>query len=194
MAGTTNAGFIFLIYFNCHFRSIYSNDMNAFQKGWYLIYTKPRHEKKVNTYLSEQGITSFLPLKKRVREQNGRKKIVEEPLFPSYVFIYLNDVVNYYTGIDAGGSLYYVKEGKKIACVSDSVINNIRIVSSQDDDVEISNVRFRPGQKTIISEGALTGLSCEIVEVNSKQKLLVRIDLLQRNILLTMSERSLVAI
>ncbi len=173
-------------------RSIYFSIMNKFQKGWYLIYTRPRHEKKVHTFLTGKSITTFLPLKKKVRIRNNRKKVVDEPLFSSYIFVFLNGIEEYYMGADAEGSLYYVREGREIARVSESVIDNIKIVSKHSDDIEISNMRFQPGQRTMITEGALTGLICEVVEVDNKKKLLVRVDLLQRNILLTISEKSLV--
>jgi transcription antitermination factor NusG len=166
--------------------------MSAFQKGWYLIYTKPRHEKKVHKYLSEKGITSFLPMKKKVQVFNNRKRVIDFPLFPSYIFIYLNDIVEYYTGADMGGVLYYVKDGREVARVSETVIDNVKIVTEHADNIEVSDIGFQAGQRTVIREGALAGLSCEIIEVNCRQKLLVRIDLLKRNLLLTLSEKSLV--
>src|SRR5882757_9494489 len=147
--------------------------MNNFHSGWYLIYTKPRHEKKVHTRLNEMQIDSFLPLTKKLRTWHDRKKYIDEPLFPSYVFIYLNSLQNYYEGIDAEGSLYYVRSGKEIARVQDSVVNNIKLVTSQVKDLEVSDSYFQPGQRLVISQGALTGLSCEVIESNSKQKLLV---------------------
>jgi transcriptional antiterminator RfaH len=168
--------------------------MNTFNTGWYLIYTKPRHEKKVHTRLTELKINSYLPLTKKLRTWHDRKKYVDEPLFPSYIFIYLNDMQTYYEGMDTEGSLYYVRYGKEIARVQDSVVNNIKLVSGQAKDPEVSDALFQPGRQLVISKGALTGLSCEVVEYNSKQKLLVRVDLLQRNILLTLPEEHLMAI
>jgi transcriptional antiterminator RfaH len=168
--------------------------MNTFLAGWYLIYTKPRHEKKVYTRLTEMNISSFLPLTKKLRTWHDRKKYVDEPLFPSYVFIYLNDLQNYYEGIDAEGSLYYVKIGKEIARVNETVIENIKLVTEHVRDFEVSNDRFQSGQKLVIRQGALTGLSCEVVQLNYKKKLLVRVDLLQRNILLTLPAEHLMAI
>jgi transcriptional antiterminator RfaH len=162
--------------------------MNSFNAGWYLIYTKPRHEKKVHMRLIERSIESFLPTRKILRSWHDRKRYVDEPLFPSYIFIYLKDMQNYYEGIDAEGSLYYVRNGKKIAQVDDSVVNNIKLVSNQGKDIEVSDDRFQPGRKLVISKGALTGLSCEVVQFNSHRKLLVRVDLLNRNLLLTLQE------
>lgn len=168
--------------------------MNNFHAGWYLIYTKPRHEKKVHAELMEININSFLPLTKKLHTWHDRKKYIDEPLFPSYVFVYLNDIQNYYTGMLAEGALYYVRYGKEIARVQDAVVNNIRLVAGQATDLEISDTRFQPGRKMVICQGALTGLSCELIEVGSKQMLLVRVDLLQRNILLTLPAEHLAVV
>ena len=168
--------------------------MSIFQSGWYVIYTKPRHEKKVHSCLAEKNLNSFLPTKKVLRIWHDRKKYVDEPLFPSYIFIYLNDLNNYYEGINADGSLYYVKTGKEIARINESVVNNIRLVTDGAEEVEVSDKRFQPGEQLYISKGPLTGLSCEVVKSDNKNKLLVRIDLLQRNILLTLPVEQVIAI
>src|SRR5688572_29524649 len=162
------------------------NSSNKFRVGWYLIYTKPRHEKKVHARLTELKVNSFLPIRKTLRNWHDRRKYIDEPLFPSYVFIYLNDVQNYYNGMEVESALYYVKIGKEMARVSDTVVNNIRIATQQEKDIEVSDTFFQPGHKVVISQGALTGLTCEVVENDNKQKLLVRVELLQRNILLSL--------
>lgn len=161
--------------------------MNTFNAGWYLIYTKPRHERKLSANLTEQKIHSFLPITRKVKNYRDRKKYIETPLFPSYIFIYLSSMQHYYAGMESGGFLYYVKTGKGIARVSDDVVNNIRLATTFAKDLEVTNNHFQPGQQLIISQGALAGLSCEVVKMNDKEKLLVRVGLLQRNILLTLS-------
>jgi transcriptional antiterminator RfaH len=168
--------------------------MKVFNAGWYLIYTKPRHEKKVHAYLSERQINSFLPTAKKMRMWHDRKKIIDEPLFPSYLFIYLNEMQHYYDGLDAEGALYYVRTGKEIARVQDTVIDSIRVAIGSAKEIEVSDQRFLPGRRLVIGKGALTGLSCEVVQYNGREKLLVRVDLLQRNILVTVPEDNLVAI
>jgi transcriptional antiterminator RfaH len=167
--------------------------VKTFHVGWYLIYTKPRHEKKVHSYLTERSINSFLPVRKRLRTVNDRRRYVDEPLFPSYLFIYLNDLQNYYDGMDANGTLYYVKAGREMARVNESIINNIRLLADHGGDLEVSVDRFQPGQQLVISEGPLTGLSCEVVRLNGRNKILVRVQLLQRSLLMTLPSEKLVA-
>ena len=56
------------------------------QPHWFACYTRARAEKRVETSLRERGFDSYLPLIAQVRQWKDRKKIVEFPLFPSYVF------------------------------------------------------------------------------------------------------------
>ncbi len=60
-------------------------------KYWYAIYTKPRWEKKVNMVLERKGVEVWCPLQKVRKQWSDRKKIVEEPLFKSYVFVRINN-------------------------------------------------------------------------------------------------------
>ena len=165
--------------------------MNKFNQCWYLIYTRQHHEKKVHKRFEELNIVSYLPLKKQLRTYSDRKKVVDDALFPSYIFIYLNNMSNYYSGMDTDGALYYVRSGKEIARVSESVINNIKLVMEKNGAPEVSEKGFQPGQRVVISSGALAGLTCEIVQCDNKQKLLVRVDLLQRNLLISIPEECL---
>ena len=61
------------------------------EKNWYVLYTKPRHEKKVAERLSEAGYTTYCPLYKVKRQWSDRTKVVEEPLFRSYIFVHIED-------------------------------------------------------------------------------------------------------
>jgi transcription antitermination factor NusG len=160
--------------------------MKDFNEGWYLIYTKPRHEKRVHSRLSELNISSFLPVVKKLRIWHDRKRYIDEPLFPSYVFIYLNNIQAYYSGIDMDGSLYYVRAGKNIARVNDKIVNNIRIVVEKGGDIDVLTEDFQPGNEFLINQGPLTGLSCELVQLRGGRKALVRVQLLQRNLLVTL--------
>ena len=55
--------------------------------SWYALYTRARHEKRVDALLRERGFEAYLPLVPRLRQWHDRKKVVEFPMFPSYVFV-----------------------------------------------------------------------------------------------------------
>ena len=164
--------------------------MNNFTPAWHVVYTRPNHEKKIANELSELEIEAFLPTVKTIRKWHDRKKYLEMPLFPSYVFIHLKNEQCYYSSLTTD-ILYYVKSGKKIATIPDTVIKNIQLVVNSGKEIEVSAEYLKPGKNLLIKDGPFTGCFCEVIEYKGKQKILVRIDLLQRGILLNLNVESL---
>lgn len=61
------------------------------QKNWYLVYTKPKCEKKVAGLLTKRKIENFCPQNRTHVNQTRRSKLVDQPLFSSYVFVYIEE-------------------------------------------------------------------------------------------------------
>jgi len=59
------------------------------QKNWYAVYTRPHCEKRVASFLTKRKIENFCPLNYRKIKSFRRSKILQEPLFRSYVFVYI---------------------------------------------------------------------------------------------------------
>ena len=55
--------------------------------AWYAVYTRARHEKVVAEELWLRQIESFLPLQERLSTWKDRRKLVQFPLFPGYLFV-----------------------------------------------------------------------------------------------------------
>ncbi|MDB5193827.1 MAG: transcriptional activator RfaH [Segetibacter sp.] len=60
-------------------------------KKWYAVYTKPRWEKKINMLLLKKDVEVWCPLQRVTKQWSDRKKVIEEPLFKSYVFVRIAD-------------------------------------------------------------------------------------------------------
>jgi transcription antitermination factor NusG len=58
---------------------------------WYVLYTKPRQEKKVADSLNAIGIEAYCPLVTVVKQWSDRKKKVQIPLINSYVFVNIDE-------------------------------------------------------------------------------------------------------
>ena len=61
------------------------------EKNWYVLYTKPRHEKKVAERLADAGYATYCPLHKVKCQWSDRAKVMEEPLFRGYIFVHIED-------------------------------------------------------------------------------------------------------
>jgi transcription antitermination factor NusG len=63
--------------------------VNSFQQRWYAAQTRANHEKRVAEQLGLRAVEHFLPLYESVRKWADRRKRLEVPLFPGYIFVRL---------------------------------------------------------------------------------------------------------
>ena len=56
-------------------------------KKWFVVHTKARFEKRVTDVVTRKKIENYCPINKVLRPWSDRKKLVNEPLFPYFVFI-----------------------------------------------------------------------------------------------------------
>ena len=161
---------------------------NAFTKGWYVLYVRSRHEKKVHELLLESSLESFLPLIKKERKWSDRKKIIHEPLFPSYVFVYLRNSMDLYRALSVNGACAYIRFGNEYAKVSSEEIKKVKLLIGADGlvDFELNSALPKVGDALEITDGPLSGLNCEVMRVNNENKIVVRIDSIRQNIIATL--------
>jgi transcriptional antiterminator NusG len=57
-----------------------------FERKWFALYVKSRSDFVTERELNSKGIDTFLPKVKRPRQWKDRRKLVEFPLFPGYLF------------------------------------------------------------------------------------------------------------
>lgn len=160
--------------------------MNNSKRGkWYVMYVKSRHEKKVNQLLQENEINSFLPIVKTVKQWSDRKKTTLKPLFPSYVFVNINSPFEFQKALSVDGACAYIRFGKEYASATEKEINQIKLLVEDNDisDIEIDSKIPKVGDIKQISYGPLDGLECKVLKVGNKNKIIVRINSLQQNII-----------
>ena len=109
---------------------------------WYVVYTKPKWEKRATDQLTQFGVNCYCPLIKKVQQRSDRKIKVEVPLFDHYIFVQLaekdrNKVFH------SPGVLRYLFWLGKHAIVKDQEIDTIKEwLKSSDTAQEISVMNF----------------------------------------------------
>ena len=135
---------------------------------WFVIYTKSRNEKKVAELLQKNGVEVFCPLVKLKKNWSDRSKIVETPLFNSYVFVNLSEKDRNVV-FNVPGVIRYLFWLKKPAIARDSEIESLKNVLHETmDSFTIEN--YQIGDTVKISEGVFKGLD-GVIEKQSKNKL-----------------------
>jgi transcription antitermination factor NusG len=134
---------------------------------WYAIYTRPRWEKKVNNLLLQKGVESYCPLNKVRRKWSDRIKIVEEPLFKSYVFVKVADDKRTDVRMVTGVVNFVYWEGKP-AIIREREIQAIKMFLNEYENVELVKMDFKPNERVRIVSGPMMDLEGKIIEVKNK--------------------------
>lgn len=157
------------------------------QPHWYVIYTKPRSEKKVFQQLIKEDIESFLPLIKTLKQWSDRKKWVEEPLFKSYIFVYI-DIADYIRVLNIGGVVRIITFDGKAVPVPHQQIHAIREYIASPELTNEKTESFEIGDKVEIVRGPMAGLQGHLVRKSGKNKVRIEIDALSQYILVSISK------
>jgi transcription antitermination factor NusG len=156
---------------------------NISEHKWYAIYTRPRAEKLVFARLVEEGIETFLPLQKTYKMWSDRKKLVEKPLLSSYIFVKTNKK-NYPRVYKITGVVKFVSfEGQPVS-IPQNQIDNLRLLINSDAEIEVTSERFAQGDNVEVINGSLIGLTGELIKIGTKNRVVVRIDRLDQNLIL----------
>ena len=140
--------------------------------SWYVLYTKPRNEKKTATLLQEKGITVFCPLQETMRQWSDRKKKIQEPLFKSYIFVHLKDYETQQVNVlTTRGAVRFLWWQGKPGVVRDEEIEAIQYFLNEYRGAEIT-VSFNKGEEVVITEGALKEQKGKIVRVKGTKAFL----------------------
>ena len=157
--------------------------MSSNKYFWYAIYTKSRAEKKTYILLQQRGIEVYLPLQKRLKQWSDRKKWVEEPLFNSYMFVYVSER-EYMNVLQTPGVVRFVSFSGKAAPIREDQINFLKKILSSEEELEISEHQFSVGQKVRVVAGVFHGMTGELVDVKNTKRFIVRFDELNKSIIL----------
>lgn len=140
--------------------------------NWYVVYTKPKWEKKVADQLLQIGITSYCPMITQMRQWSDRKKKVTVPLFNSYVFVQLSDVDRNEVFKVTGIVRYLFWLGKP-AIVRNEEIEIIRKSLNNEIFSEVLVESYKKGDRIIVDNGAFKNQVGIVQEVTNTQYVLV---------------------
>ena len=156
------------------------------EKRWYALYTKPRFEKRAEKELLAKHIEVYLPLEKRLKQWSDRKKWVYEPLIRSYIFVHV-DNIELEKAYRTPGVLTVVKFEGEPAPIQDKQIQALKDILNSKEVYEVTSENFEIGENVEITEGELKGLKGEMIKHLNKFKVLIRIEVIQQNLLVNIN-------
>ena len=152
------------------------------QMPWYLVHTKPRQEARALENLQRQNYPCLLPMLRTERLRQRRLAVVEEPLFPRYLFIELSDEVNWSPIRSTLGVSNLVRFGSTVAKVPPSVVEALRRDQDARTRQDPARPLFSPGQKVEITSGPFAGLEAVFDMADGDARAMVLIELLSKQV------------
>lgn len=137
--------------------------MELSPNNWYAVYTKPRWEKKVADALVRKQVETYCPINRVTHQWSDRKKIVEEPLFKSYVFVRIPESLKT-TIRETSGIVNFVYWLGKPARIPDHEIQQIRSFLQEYQDVEVESFPIHENDLIQITSGPLMYQRGRVIE------------------------------
>jgi transcription antitermination factor NusG len=150
------------------------------KQSWYALQVRSRKENYVASQIAGQGYECLLPTYKCIRNWSDRRKELEQPLFPGYLFCRF-DFQQRRPLILTPGVLQIVGTGRTPVPVSDDEIRALQLAVS-------SGVPKQPwpylelGQRVRVNYGTLAGLEGILVNLKGNHRVVLSVTLLQRSV------------
>lgn len=153
-------------------------------KRWYVVQTRPRDEATALFHLNRQGFEGYLPRFLKRRRHARKVDLTPSPLFPGYLFVAIDLAAARWRSIHGTiGVSRLVCQGENPAPLPEGIVEQI-----QEREDDSGWVVLRPidslnkGQKVEISEGPFAELMGIFEALDSKERVIVLLNLLGREV------------
>lgn len=156
--------------------SLPEGEQEALQSSprWYACYTRARHEKRVDEQLVGRGMETYLPALARERQWSDRRKVVEFPLFPGYVFARFS-LSALHEVLSVPGVATVIRHNGVPSPIMDEELENVRrFVAALRETGQFPEPRpLQPGQPVRVLHGPFQGVEGVVVERRGRRRVLI---------------------
>jgi len=151
--------------------------------SWYLVHTKARQEDTAVTNLERQNYRCYMPMIHLEKIRRGKSVVVEEPMFPSYVFVQLDNSENgkgqSWTPIR---STVGVRDLVRFGGLSPKVDPDLIAALLEREQLQQTTPQalFSVGDKVIVTEGAFAGLEAIYQTADAESRSMILLNLLNK--------------
>lgn len=148
---------------------------------WYAVYTRSRHEKVVAEELWKKQIEVFLPLHDKVSQWKDRKKTIQLPLFPGYLFVHAPLRDRRLDVLKVDSVVRIIGFNNEPVAIPDEQIQAVKTLV-------FSTLVFDPypylvvGDRVEIVRGPLKGLRGILLEKKNRLKFILSVDLILKSV------------
>lgn len=154
------------------------------RESWYALATLSRHERVVAHEMECRGVSTFLPTISEIHRWSDRRKKVEAPLFPGYLFVHspMSPHVRRAAMFARGAIGFVAMRGEPLSIPEEEIEGVRRLLDS---DVKCSPYPFlKTGQRVRVRGGALDGVEGHLIRREGEKTLVISIEAIARSVAL----------
>lgn len=149
---------------------------------WYAAHTRSNFEKRVAAELEAKGVEPYLPAYPEIHQWKDRRKRVEVPLFPGYVFVRFNDSPGSRLAVlRTAGVLRLLGRGGALDAVDEFELEAVRRLL-QSNARCLAHPFLREGARMRIKRGALAGVEGILTRLKNQSRLVISVSLVAQSV------------
>lgn len=146
---------------------------------WYALYVRMHHEKKVAEQFKTLGIEHFLPVQEVIRQWSDRKKKVTVVVIPMLIFIRTSNKqrIELLKQIPSLTGTLMDRSTRQPAIIRQSEMEQFMfMLDYSEESICFSSEPMKPGEEVQVIKGPLNGLIGQLVDLNGKTHITVRLE------------------
>jgi transcription antitermination factor NusG len=153
---------------------------------WYALYTRHQHERSVAEHLYRIGFDVFLPLYHEVHQWTDRRRKIDMPLFPCYVF-FSGDLNQRFSALNLPGVCSIVSSGGKVSVITDQELDAVRRALASSLSVE-PHPYVQNGDRIRILGGPLAGVEGIVTRRKDALRIILSVNMLAQSVAVEIDE------
>lgn len=165
-------------------------------KQWFVLRVSYARIVKAKAFIETKGLECYVPMRYKEIEKKGKRRIVTEPLLPSFVFVHTTlsqaDALLHDSNIIVSGgksliSYYYDHTSFRVDApdknppltISDSAMDNFISLTSVKNPhvipITSENIKYKLGDEVVITEGEFMGIHGKVARIAGQQRVVVEL-------------------
>ena len=158
--------------------------------SWYVVHTKIRQEALAMTNLNRQGFECYMPMLKMEKMRRHKATLVEEPMFPRYLFIRLDTSGSGPSWSPIRSTLgvsQLVRFGGQPAVVDPKLIELLRTREQIGQPERL----FKSGERVVVADGPFAGIEAIFRTADAESRSMILLDMLSKPVAMRIETASL---
>ncbi|EKO3558313.1 transcription/translation regulatory transformer protein RfaH [Vibrio metschnikovii] len=160
-------------------------------KGWYLLYCKRGEQARAKSHLENQGVECFYPQMEVEKILRGKRKKVQEPVFPSYIFVCFDykQGPTFTTVRSTRGVVDFVRFGPEPKELSEALVTELKKLEYLPDHEQLGLPAV--GQEIEVKGGQFCGIRALYQEPDGDARSMMLVQMINQPVVISIDNKDL---